>query len=113
MNFFKKNEQKSGLINQTSKTEEIMEKREDIKLELATKLHNAGFPDDEVEYIIQIIRTAESDIQKIKDGLIGTNINPQGDPMEPLIKGKEAIRARQLQMQKDIQLAIEEFKKHH
>ena len=114
MDIFEKIGKKFGLIKEEkSKTEQIMEERNNIKLNLAVKLYKQGFSDDEIETILGIIESAEEDIQKIKDGLIGTNINPQGDPMEPLIKGKEAIRARQLQMQKDIQLAIEEFKKHH
>ncbi len=113
MDIFEKIGKKFGIIKETSKTEEIMKQREDIKLNLAVKLYEAGFLDEEIETVLDIIKNAEDDIQKIKDSLIGTNINPEGDPVKPLYEGKEKIRERQIEMQKEINEAIIRFQKKH
>lgn len=113
MDIFEKIGKKFGLIEEKSKTEQIKEDRENIKLNLAVKLFQAGFSDDEIEAVLAIIQNAENDIQKIKDSLIGTNINPKGDPMAPLSDGVSKIRARQLEMQKEINEAIAKFAKNH
>ncbi len=113
MNIFEKVAKKFGLVEEKSKTEQIKEDRENIKLNLAVKMYEAGFFDEEIEAVLAIIQNAENDIQKIKDSLIGTNINPKGDPMAPLAGGVQEIRARQLQMQKEINEALAEFSKNH
>ena len=76
MDIFEKIGKKFNLIKETSKTEQILKDRENIKLNLAVNLYKAGFSDEQIEIVLQIITNAENDIQKIKDGLIGTNINP-------------------------------------
>ena len=96
-----------------SKTEEIMEKREDIKLTIAVKLYQIGCSDEEIENVLNIIKTAEDEIQVIKDSLIGTNINPTGDPMKPLADGREKIANRYKQMQIELQTAINELLELH
>ena len=106
MDIFNKVAKKFGLVDEKTSTEKIMDERNKIKLNLAVKLCEAGFSDDEVASVLGIIDSAEKDIQEIKDSLIGTNINPQGDPMQPLSSGVDRIRARQLQMQQEIQEAI-------
>lgn len=115
MDIFEKIGKKFGLIKEEkSKTEQIMEERNNIKLNLAVKLYKQGFSDDEIETILGIIESAEEDIQKIKDSLIGTNINSTAkDPMQPLIDGRDAIRARQVQMQKEINETIAKFAQNH
>ena len=113
MDIFEKIGKKFGLIEEKSKTEQITEDRENIKLNLAVKLYQANFTDEEIQEVLSIIQNAEDDIQKIKDSLIGTNINPKGDPMEPLVKGREQIRQRQLEMQKELSETIAKFQKLH
>lgn len=111
MDIFEKIGKKFNLIKETSKTEQILKDRENIKLNLAVNLYKAGFSDEQIEIVLQIIANAENDIQKIKDSLEGTNINPKGDPLKPLVDGVNLIKKRQLQMQQEINEAIQEFKK--
>jgi len=99
-------QKKNRLEEEKSKTEKLKEERDDIKLEIAGKLHQIGCSDEEIKNVLNIIETAEEEIQVIKDGLIGTNINPKGDPMQPISEGREKIRARYVQMRKDVQEAI-------
>jgi len=107
MDIFNKVAKKFGLIDdEKSSTEKIMDERNKIKLNLAVKLCTIGFSDDEVAEVLGVIDSAEEDIKAIKDSLIGTNINPKGDPMQPLSNGVDKIRARQLQMQQEIQETI-------
>lgn len=107
MDFFKKKEEKK------TKTQEIEQERDSIKLNLAAKLYQIGFDESEVEQVLSVIQTAEEDINKIKKSLIGTNINPKGDPMEPLTEGVKKIKERQLLMQKEINELIENIKNKH
>ena len=74
-----------------SKTEAIQEDRNNIKLNLAVKLYQKGCTDEEVEEVLAVIETAETDIQTIKNSLNGTNINPEGDPMKALQEGIEKM----------------------
>lgn len=112
MNIFEKVGKKFGLIDEKNKdkTEEIMAQRDNIKLNMAVKLYQKGASDDEIEEVLSIIQSAEDDINEIKRTLIGTNINPDmNDPMKPLREGQEAIRKRQLEMQKELSNAIEKI----
>lgn len=109
MNVFEKIGKKFGLIdeNKKSKTEEIMDERNNIKLNLAVKLYQNGASDDEIEEVLSIIQSAEDDINTIKQSLIGTNINPDmNNPMKPLNDGQEAIKKRRLEMQIELEEAI-------
>ena len=110
MDIFEKIGKKFGIIKEKSKTEEIMKQREDIKLDIAVKLYQMGCSDEEIEFVLNIIISAENDIQKIKDSLIGTNINPKGDPMKPLYEGREKIKQRQIELQKELNEAIQKIK---
>ena len=106
--------QKFGFAEEgESKTEEIMEERENIKLDIAVKLYQIGCSDEEIDDVLSIIKTAEDEIQIIKDSLIGTNINPKGDPMQPIADGKKKIANRYKQMQTELQSAINELLKLH
>ena len=97
---------KFGMVEEKSKTEEIMIQRENLKLDIAVKLYKIGCSDDEIECVLNIIKNAEDEIQVIKDSLIGTNINVEGDPMEPLAKGREKIANRYKAMQAELQQEI-------
>lgn len=111
MDIFKKIGKKFGLIKEEEKstTEQIQEQRNDLKMTIAVKLYQCGCSDEEIEYILAIIQNAEDDIQIIKNSLIGTNINPQGDPNKPLYDGIEKIRTRQAELQKELQEAIQKL----
>ena len=108
MDIFSKVAKKFGITKkEKTKTELIQEQRENLKLSIAVKLYQKGCSDEAIEHVLAIIQSAEDDIQIIKNSLIGTNINPQGDPNKPLYDGVEKIRARQLEMQKELQEAIQ------
>ncbi|MBR5303374.1 MAG: hypothetical protein IKU37_00935 [Candidatus Gastranaerophilales bacterium] len=107
MNIFSKVAKKFGLVEEKSKTEIMQEKRDNLKLTIAVKLYEKGCSDSEIEQVLSIIQNAEDDIQIIKNSLIGTNINPQGDPNKPLHDGILKIRARQEEMQKELNEAIQ------
>lgn len=110
MDIFSKVAKKFGLAKkEKTQTEIINEQREDLKLSIAVKLYQRGCSDEEIEYILAIIQSAEDDIQIIKNSLIGTNINPKGDPNKPLYDGITKIRARQEEMQKELNEAIQKI----
>lgn len=109
MGFFKKIGKKIGIVKEENRTEEINEQRGNIKYEIAVKLQKKGFKEEDIKTVIGVIEKAENDIQNIKDSLIGTNINQEGDPNEKLHKGLEEIRTRQQQMQDEIQKTIQQL----
>ena len=110
MDIFSKVAKKFGITkNEKTKTELIQEQRENLKLSIAVKLYQKGCSDEEIEHVLTIIQNAEDDIQIIKNSLIGTNINPQGDPNKPLHDGIEKIRTRQIELQKELQEAIQKL----
>ena len=113
MDIFKKVGKKIGLVKEEekSRTEQIQEQRNDLKMTIAVKLYQCGCSEDEIERVLMIIQSAEDDIQIIKNSLIGTNINPKGDPNKPLHDGVEKIRQRQLEMQKELNEAIQNLLK--
>ncbi|MBQ8636272.1 hypothetical protein IJX73_00615 [bacterium] len=114
MDIFEKVRKKFGLQKEVTKnkTEEIMAQREEIKLNLAVKLYQKGCSDDDIQQVLSIIQSAEDDINVIKKGLIGTNINPdENDPMKPIKEGREAIRKRQLEMEVELREAIDKILK--
>ena len=115
MDIFKKVGKKFNLIKEEpeekSRTEEILEQRSNLKLTIAVKLYQIGCNDEEIEQVLSIIESAENDIQIIKNSLIGTNINPKGDPNKPLYDGVSKIRARQEEMQKELNEAIQNLLK--
>ena len=92
-----------------SKTEQAMKERLTLKAQLAMKLYKAGFDDGEVEQVLDVIQNAEDEVQVIKDSLVGTNINPVGDPSQPLADGALKIRARYERMHKEINEMIQEI----
>ena len=97
---------KFGIAEEKSKTEEIMMQRENVKLDIAVKLYKIGCSDDEIECVLNIIKNAEDEIQVIKNSLIGTNINNEGDPLEPLVNGRNKIAERYKAMQIELQQEI-------
>lgn len=114
MDIFKKVGKKFGLIKEEeekSRTEEIQDARNNIKMTIAVKLYQCGCTDEEIEHVLAIIENAENDIQMIKNSLIGTNINPKGDPNKPLHDGVIKIRTRQEEMQKELNEAIQNLLK--
>ena len=74
MKFFKKFGEKLGIVEE-NKTEKIREKRAQVNETLANNLKNIGFTQEEVDEVFKIIKKCDTDIQNIKDEMIGTNIN--------------------------------------
>lgn len=97
--------------DEKSTTEQILEQRGNLKIDIAVKLYKQGFTEEEIENVLQIIITAEDEIQQIKDSLNGTNINPDlsKDPMQPIIDGRAKIREISLRMNEDIRKTIQEY----
>lgn len=110
MNIFEKIKAKLGIKEEEkSQTEIIEEKREDLKFTLVKKMYEKGCSEDDIDKVLMIIESAENDIQRIKTSLIGTNINPEGDPNKPLYDGVTKIRARQQEMQYELNEALKEI----
>lgn len=94
-------------------TEKYRKEREAIKAGMFKTLRGIGFSEKEISEVSSIIDKAEVEIQKVKDSLIGTNINEgidKTDPMLPLIKGKEKIRALEIKMGQDIKDKVAQIK---
>ena len=115
MDIFEKIAKKFHLVEEKSTTEQINEARNDLKLQIAVKLYNQGFSDEEIANVIGIIINAENEIKKIKDSLIGTNINPEEgkDPMKPLIDGQAKIREISLKMNDEVRELIKNYSLKH
>jgi len=93
------------------RTEQINQERADLKLNLAVKLYQKGFDDEEVERVLSVVLSAEERIDIIKKGLIGTNINPDlsKDANQPLFSGVQEIRKIQFEMQQELNATIAEI----
>lgn len=114
MDIFEKIARKFKLVEEKSTTEQIMEKRGDLKLNLAVKLYEQGFSDEEIENILQIIISAEDEINGIKKSLVGTNVNQEsGEELTLLNEGKAKIKAITLKMNEDLQNAIQTYTLNH
>ncbi len=115
MDILEKIARKFKLVPEKSTTEQIMEKRGDLKIQIAVSLYNKGFSDDEINTVLGIIIDAEEKIQQVKDSLEGTNFNPNEnqDPMQPIIDGRRKIQEISLKMNEDVRDAISQFSKNH
>lgn len=94
-------------------TEKYRKEREAIKANIFKTLRGIGFSEKEIGEVSKIIDDAEVEIQKVKDGLIGTNINEginKIDPMLPLVEGKNKIHNLEIKMGQDIKDKIAQIK---
>ncbi len=109
MDIFEKIGKKFGIIKEEEigRAEQFAQRRNNLKLNLAVQMYQKGCTDEEIDEVLSIIQSAEDDIQIIKNSLIGTNINPEGDPGKPLYDGIDKIRKRQQEMQKELNEAIQ------
>lgn len=108
MNIFKKIGEHLGFI-EPNKTEEIMQKRSQIKQDMEEKLKTIGFNEDEINEVLSILTECEKEVQKQKDMLIGTNINnPQVDITMKEIFGE--IRRIELKSVEKMKEKIKEIK---
>lgn len=89
-------------------TQKILNKREGLKNQLASKLQKLGFSDIQIDGILNIIDTAEAKIEKIKISLNGTNINTD-DPTPVMKQALDEIKICRLQMEIDIRTKISEI----
>lgn len=114
MELFEKIAKKFKLVEEKSTTEQILEKRGDLKINLAVKLYEQGFSDEEIENVLQIIISAEDEISQIKKSLEGTNINQKaGEELKPVNEGRQKIRAITLKMNEDLQNTIQNYALNH
>ena len=94
-----------------NKTEEIMQERSKIMSEMENNLKKLGFDNNEVNEVIFILNKLERDKQKIKDSLIGTNINNPDKDQGMIIKDAlAAMRKMELQAAAEVRQKIAEIK---
>ena len=94
-----------------NKTEEIMQERSKIMSEMENNLKKLGFDNNEVNEVIFILNKLERDKQKIKDSLIGTNINNPDKDQGMIIKDALAtMRKMELQAAAEVRQKIAEIK---
>ncbi len=70
--------------SEESLTEKARREREILKANLEKTLFEQNFTPREVDEVLNIINVVEIEMQKIKDSLIGTNINNQ-NPSDALL----------------------------
>lgn len=108
MSIIKKIKQKLGL-EEENKTEKIMNERSKLKNEMAQNLANIGFSQEEINEVLDIITKSEEDVQKIKDEMIGTNIN-NDFAVDVTRSMLSKVRERELQAAQDIKAKIAEIR---
>lgn len=109
MKFIKKIGQKIGIVPE-NKTEEIMDERSKIKTNMSNSLFSIGFNEEEVKEVLDILTKCEKLVQKIKDEMIGTNIN-NDFAVEITQQKLNEIHSVELQAASDIREKIAEIKK--
>lgn len=92
-----------------SKTEEIMSERARLKESISNKLKNIGFTPEEVEEVLSILIKCEEEVQKVKDEMIGTNIN-NDFAVEVTQEKLNEVRRLELKAGDDIKAKINEIR---
>ncbi len=108
MKFIKKIGKKLGIIPD-NKTDEIMDERSKIKMNMTKSLNSIGFSEDEIQEVLSILTKCEQDVQKIKDEMIGTNIN-NDFAVEITQQKLNEIRKLELETANNIKNKISEIK---
>ena len=108
MKFIKKIGKKLGIIPD-NKTDEIMDERSKIKMNMTKSLNSIGFSEDEIQEVLSILTKCEQDVQKIKDEMIGTNIN-NDFTVEITQQKLNEIRKLELETANNIKNKISEIK---
>lgn len=108
MKFIKKIGKKLGIIPD-NKTDEIMDERSKIKMNMIKSLNSIGFSEDEIQEVLSILTKCEQDVQKIKDEMIGTNIN-NDFAVEITQQKLNEIRKLELETANNIKNKISEIK---
>ncbi len=108
MSFLKKIGQKLGIVEE-NKTEKLRKERDGIKKTLADNLKLLNFTEDEIDEVIDVITKTEDEIQKLKDELVGTNIN-NPNPNEIMKEIFQEIRDLEMQMGLEVKAKISEIK---
>ncbi len=108
MDFFKKLGEKLGLIEE-DKTAKINAERSMLKLNLASKLKNINFTEQEINEVLDILTKMEAEVQIQKDLLIGTNIN-NPDPTIIMKEVLDEIRRLEVKAGEDIKAKIAEIR---
>jgi len=107
MKFLKELGKKLGIIR-SNKTEEIREKRSLINETLENNLKKIGFTQEEVDEVFKIITKCDNEIQRIKDDMIGTNVNNEF-AVETTQSYLKEIRNLENQMGLDVRAKIAEI----
>ena len=107
MGILKKIAKKAGLVEK-NKTDEIMDKRAQLKKTISKNLKDAGFTNSEVNEVLDILKKCEDEMQAIKDSLIGTNIN-NDRTIEITENALNRMRNLELQAGADMRLKIAEI----
>jgi hypothetical protein len=95
--------------NHESKTEKIMEERSELKSKMKDNLKALNFTTIEINEVLDIVTVAERKIEKIKLGLVGSNIN-NDNTLALQGKAMEEIREIQKQLQIDIKDKVQEIR---
>lgn len=108
MSIIKKIGKKLGILPD-NKTEEINEERSKIKKNMAQSLQSIGFSEDEINEVLSVLTKCEQDVQKVKDEMIGTNIN-NDFAVEITQEKLNEVRRIELKAADDIRAKIAEIK---
>jgi len=103
-------------LGSSEEARDLKGERQKIKDTLAKTLSSQGFTGREVDEVLNIIEVVEVELQKIKDGLIGTNINEgidMEDPNRPVAEAREKMREIELKMAADIKAKVAEIRERH
>lgn len=93
-----------------TKTDKINEDRVKVKQNLSEGLKKIGLTKMEIKEVLNIVDATETEIQDLKNSLLGKNIN-NPDAMAVLEKTKVEIRTLQEQMALDIKKKVQEIQK--
>ena len=108
MGIIKKIGKKLGILPD-NKTEEINVERSKIMKYFALSLKSIGFSEDEINEVLSVLTKCEQDVQKVKDEMIGTNIN-NDFAVEITQEKLNEVRRIELKAADDIRAKIAEIK---
>src|SRR3989339_1337492 len=106
MNIFKGNDEEK---NKKIPYDKILSERDKIKGEIKVTLTGLGLNPPEIDEVLSIVDVAQDKIEKLKESLIGTNINQ--DPTEIQKKVYQEIQQIMAFMNIDLKRKVEDILK--